>query len=428
MRKSASRLAGVMLGLLVAVSCGRQEGKARERSFLEVAEPVKVSELVCPALVRTSQGTLIMTAFIHSSFPTATEVHEAIAVFESTDDGVTWRHAASIPSSVTYGVWGYDLALGEDDGLYLTWVATLYDAERRRPHKAIMFSRSTDGGRSWEEPVAISDSREGQRHRPVLAVSGEDVYVAWLDGRRRSAGTPAQRMEQDVYLAASRDRGATWAANACLEADLDRKDSPSGRPAICARADGAVYCAYFSIRRYRKKEGGYWLATSRDRGATFSTALQNVGPLADMDVVEAGGKVYLAAVYIKGIKRISMRRPETYQEVHLYVSPDGGATWDGPIRIDDDPERRRKSNLRLAHLGADALVACWDDDRGGVYMAASNDGGKTWGKNVKVAQESHAGSTPLDIATAGTSFYVVVSDVRKGPDDATFLVRGRVHP
>ena len=63
-------------------------------------------------------------------------------------------------------------------------------------------------------------------------------------------------------------------------------------------------------------------------------------------------------------------------------------------------------------------------------MAASVDGGASWGKNIKVAEGSHAGSTPLDILTDGSSgaFALLASDIRKGGGDAIFLVKGKIVP
>ena len=63
-------------------------------------------------------------------------------------------------------------------------------------------------------------------------------------------------------------------------------------------------------------------------------------------------------------------------------------------------------------------------------MAASTDGGESWGKNVEVAAKSRVGITPLDVAADASSgvFYLAVSDVRKGDGDATYFVKGRLVP
>jgi len=414
--------------LLLAASCGRDATEPRDRSFLTVEQPRKISDLVLPGLVRDSRGSLLATFFIHSAFPSATEARDALAVLTSEDEGATWQEISRIPSHITYGVWGRDLAIDAGDRLYVTWVAGLYKEDSPQPFKAVMFSRSNDGGRSWGEPIRVSSATAGQRRHPVIAVWGKDVYITWLDDGQRGRSPASQALPGDVYLASSNDRGATWSSDVCLETDLDKKTGSSGEPSLCITADGTVYCAWFSIRRYKKKVGGCWIAKSTDGAKTFSTSLCAVGPLGDVLLTEAGGSLYLTAVYISAIKRLSMREPQTAQEIRLYVSADGGAKWSKPVTIDDDEQDRHKSNLRLVSLGPDRLLACWHDERRGVYAAASVDGGKTWGKNVKVADPSHAGATPLDLAADPSTgvFHLLVSDVRKGSGDATYLVKGGI--
>jgi hypothetical protein len=415
------------------VSCGKEEPKFRDKSFLSSEIPVKVSGFVPAALVRSSKGDFFMAAFIYPTFPSATEAHEAIAVLKSTDNCATWQEIARIPSFGTYGVWGYDLAIDEDDRLYFTWVAAIYEATTPQPFKAIMFSRSDDYGRTWTEPIYVNDVATGQRWFPVMAVWGDNVYIAWLDSIRHGPGPAGQTMQQDVYFAKSADRGETWSADITLETALDRKDSASGTPSICVGADGSIYCAYFSMRKHEKKNrnvGGYWIAKSTDHGQTFTIDLHDVGPLGPIYITEGDGKLYLATVYLRGIKSISWQSPQTYQEIRLYASLDGGEDWGKFTLIDDDPDHKHKMNLKLVALGDGRLIACWDDDRGGVYMAASLNGGKVWGKNIKVAEKSHAGSTPLDIvvdASSGT-FTLVASDIRKGAGDATYLIKGKIAP
>ncbi len=415
---------------LSSISCQKEKEEFREKTFVTAEKPRRLSGLVSPALARTSQGTLLMTLFLHSGFPSATEAHDAIAVFQSKNEGATWWQISSIPSFVTYGVWGHDLAIDERDNLYLTWVAGVYDVNTPKTFKAIFFSRSDDSGKSWTDPVYVNDSLTGQRWMPRVAVSGGNVYIAWLEHARGKTVTGATFGPQDVYFATSADKGATWSRNQCLEKDLDRKDSASGAPSLCVGSDGTVYCAYFSIRRYEKKVGGFWLAKSNDGGKTFSIKLKDVGPLGEVCLQEKDGKLYLAVVYIRGIKSFAMRSPKTSQEIRLYISSDGGKKWTKPVIIDDDQAHQHKTNVQLLSVGPEKLIAAWDDDRGGVYMAASINGGKEWGKNMKISEPSHAGATPLDIAVDASrgTFYLILSDIVEGAGDATYLVKGEIAP
>ena len=257
-----------------------------------------------------------------------------------------------------------------------------------------------------------------------MAVSGGNVYIAWLDSRSPSGAQPSVKTPQTVYFASSGDRGATWSTNAVLEAALDRKGSGSGTPAT-------VYCAYFSMRKDEKTErevGGYWLATSTDRGRSFTIESHNVGPLGPISIAEQNGMLYVAAVYLTGIKSIASLT--TSQEIRLYVSSDGGQRWDDRSVIDDDQGLSPKAELKLVPAGDERLLACWDDQRGGVYIAASINNGKRWGKNVKVAGRSQTGNTPVDIAVDDTSgaFAVLASHLRQGAGDAILVAKGRFAP
>ena len=214
--------------------------------------------------------------------------------------------------------------------------------------------------------------------------------------------------------------------NVCLETDLNNKDSSSGAPSLCVADDGAVCCAYYSFRRGSK--GGFWIAKSTDGGRTFAITAHTKDPLGSVCLAGGDGMLYLAAVHIKAIRSISMQNPQTEQEIRFHVSDDGGKTWTKAVLIDDDPDDRHKSNVKLVPLGGGRLIACWHDERGGGYMAASLDNGQTWGKNVRVADASRVGITPIALAVDETSgtFYLTTSDVRKGGGDATFFMKGSV--
>ena len=190
---------------------------------------------------------------------------------------------------------------------------------------------------------------------------------------------------------------------------------------MISAADGVICCAYYSTRKNQDRRGdigGLWLARSEDGGKTFETTLLSVAAIGSTSMIAADGRLYLASVC--GLER----------DIQLFVSSDGGEDWDEYGIVDDDTNNRKRYGLRLAAAGSDRLVASWDDGRGGVYVAASLDGGETWGKNVWVAKKTTVGITPIDIAADGSAgaFALVATDIRHGGGDATYLVRGRFAP
>lgn len=111
--------------------------------------------------------------------------------------------------------------------LYLTWE----DTERRPP--AILFSRSSDRGATWSDPVKINDAEPGRQwdfdeEEPAVSVAPSGrIDVAWLDYRNDYTFKPGPKSEnalQDVYMSSSADGGRTWSANMRVsDRSIDRR-------------------------------------------------------------------------------------------------------------------------------------------------------------------------------------------------------------
>lgn len=137
----------------------------------------------------------------------------------SKDAGSTWSGAYLVAANLQYGnenwdramkgLGGGDLAVDESNGphrgtLYLTWAAVL-------DHRLqIVVARSTDGGRTWEEPVRVNDGGFDADHgTPALAVNRDGILaVTWNDRRQ----DPDQLCFRH-YVAVSTDGGRTFGTN-----------------------------------------------------------------------------------------------------------------------------------------------------------------------------------------------------------------------
>jgi len=111
--------------------------------------------------------------------------------------------------------------------LYLTWE----DTGRQAP--AILFSRSSDKGATWSEPVKVNDAEPRRQwqfdeEEPMVSVAPSGrIDVAWLDYRNDYTFKPdpkAKNAFQDVYMSSSTDGGRTWSTNMRVtDRSIDRR-------------------------------------------------------------------------------------------------------------------------------------------------------------------------------------------------------------
>jgi hypothetical protein len=175
----------------------------------------------------------------------------------------------------------------------------------------IYYKRSMDGGRIWSPDLPLSQSLKGAVH-PTIAVDGPDLFVAWHDFR---LGRP------DIFLRHSSNRGMSWQPERRLTTDL----VPGAHPSVAASADG-VHVVWGG-----GTEGSaeVYIRSSLDKGERWSPPAEvSERPSASWvgTVAASGRDVYVAWVDYK----------DANEEEYLRHSPDGGASWDPPIRLTHD--------------------------------------------------------------------------------------------
>ena len=146
-------------------------------------------------------------------------------ISRSTDQGRTFETSQAVPP--TPGVGSPVLAWSRQGGPHGT-LHLVY--ERKVPveqaDRDITYQRSTDGGRSWTEPIVVNDDDPKLlvlQFMPNISVAPDGrVDIAWWDFRD-DPGT----FRNDVYLASSSDNGSTWSADIRVtDRSIDRKIGP----------------------------------------------------------------------------------------------------------------------------------------------------------------------------------------------------------
>ncbi len=164
-------------------------------------------------------------------------------------------------------VMGAVCAVGPKGEVYVTWAGP----------RGIVFDKSTDGGWTFGQDKVVADNTGGwdipvpgvSRHNglPLIGVDlspGPDrgsVYVNWIDKRH---GDP------DVFIATSRNAGATWSEPVRVN------DDPKGNGKAklftwmaVDPLDGSVNAIFYDRRDQEGTITGLTLARSTDGGRTF---------------------------------------------------------------------------------------------------------------------------------------------------------------
>lgn len=139
----------------------------------------------------------------------------------------------------------------------------------------IIYRRSTDGGVSFGAPLGINLSNNpGDSGSPVVAVSGNNVYVVWFDG------TP---WNNEIFYRRSTDDGMNFESNINLS---NKPQFHSVNPEIAA--SGSIVHVVWD----ENFPGTINYAVSLDGGATFDPTLSSlninpIGPPADTPSIAA---------------------------------------------------------------------------------------------------------------------------------------------
>ncbi|QFY08953.1 exo-alpha-sialidase [Nonomuraea phyllanthi] len=216
-----------------------------------------------------------------------------IAFAASADDGATWTRGV-LPGITAFGGGPYQrvsdpsVAFDARHGVWLISSLALTDT-RGVTGAAVLTSRSTDGGLTWDEPVTTAVAGEGDLDKSWIAC--DNTPRSPYHGRCYTVFDDAAAGHA-VTVSRSTDGGLTWEASATSGTGL------GGQPVV--RPDGAVVVPYLSregqIRSLRSRDGGEsWGASelvATVRRHTVAGGLRAT-PLPSAET-DAAGTVYVA--------------------------------------------------------------------------------------------------------------------------------------
>lgn len=300
----------------------------------------------------------------------------SVLLGRSTDLGDTWtttlirnsqgKVGPDVEANRPLAAIAVDRRTGPEDIVYVGWFRYYPNTMPRRPPQS-QLAVSTDGGRSFAEPVSV-------------------VGTFFESEAARTAAT--MREPRDPTTITRFPQGPLTTAH-----------FTGGLPKLVLDDKGTLYAAWFSvvIGVVPPPWRGLYLSRSTDQGRTFTVTPVVPGHSSlDNHVLqwspEGGPQGSLHLVYESKIPTDQGDRDITYRR-----STDGGATWTEPkILNDDDPKLLAGQyipNLSVAPDGRlDAVWWDFRDDPGmgfnDVYLTSSGDNGTTWTPNVRITDRS----------------------------------------
>jgi hypothetical protein len=285
--------------------------------------------------------------FAHLSNPISGYWIDRIVVQKSTDNGITWNDGAGVGFNHPKKQDKEWLAVDLQDTpyknyIYMSWTEfDNYGTSNPADSSRILFSRSTDHGITWANPIKISDvsgncidsdnTTEGAV--PTVGPNGE-IYIAW-------AGPLGIVMDRSF------DGGVTWGN------DIFVTDQPGGWD--------------FSIP-----------GISRCNGMPVT--------MCDTSFTDTRGNLY--------VMWSDQRNGTDNTDVFIIKSTDHGSTWGPRIKVNDDITARHQffAWSSIDQITGFIYVTFYDrrNTTGAatdVYVARSIDGGETF-DNFKVSQSS----------------------------------------
>ncbi|MCX8103805.1 MAG: glycoside hydrolase [Candidatus Bipolaricaulota bacterium] len=368
----------------------------------------------------------VLVAFVDTGqyLPATVGVSSLSGYARSEDGGQTFIDLGRVPPS-SRSIGYSDPSLGVDSQGHFYFANLQYIPEQRRTLSALGVAKSTDGGKTFSEPVLVGGTDQANfQDKELIAVDNTgspfdgNVYMAWTEF------SPAGPR---ILFVRSTDGGKTFSAPLVLSDDISVQGAT---PAV--GPDGAVYVAWIAfegneriLKMRRSDDGGVSFAEpvivaqimrTADAQATRDCRRQALKggirtlELPSVAVDRSPTSFFCGALYVTYQSDPDGPGPDI-SDVFLVSSLDGGKTFSPPVRVNDDQTQTDQFMPAVA-VAADGTVGVFFYDRRldsnnfkmDVFFARSRDGGRSFEPNIRVTDVSFEVPPTFGQPTSSTNF------------------------
>lgn len=338
-------------------------------------------------------------------------------IYYSTDAGRSWTKKRQ---NSTFGVYGDPVIICDREGAFYHF--HLSNPSFGSWIDRIVCQKSTDGGKTWNDGsfTGLNGDKNQDKHWISVDFKTNAMYCTWTQFDKYESQAPQD--SSHILFSKSTDGGKTWSTAKRINAQggdcLDDDNTVEGAvPSV--GPNGEVYVAWASplgLVFNRSLDGGNtWLPRETkiaEMGGGWSYDIPGIFrcnglPFTACDTTQSP---YRGTIYANWTDQ---RNGASNTDVWLAKSTDGGNTWAQPKRVNDDNSNRQQflTSMTIDPSNGWLWFVFYDrrnhvSDSTDVYMALSRDGGETF-KNFKVSEQPF---TPIKSAFFGDYTHITAAN------------------
>lgn len=269
----------------------------------------------------------------------------------------------------------------------------------------ILVSRSSDGGRTWEAPFMLNEDGTHTEHGFVSMIpSGNDMFMAWLDGRNTTSDKNGPMTLRAALFAPDGSRKGEWQLDdrTCDCCQTGAAMTENG-PVVVYRDRSANEFRDIAIVRFENYKWTEPMLIHRD-------AWQISGCPVNGPRIDAKGNDVVISWFTA---------PQDKPQVNVVFSSDGGRSFSSPVRVSGEKPIGR-TDVILLEPGL-ALVSWVEDDLfRAVQLNSDGEISNEW--RIGHSGLSHMNGFP-QLTRAGEGFLAVWKENESGDIRSAFLNR-----
>ncbi len=261
------------------------------------------------------------------------------------------------------------------NNVYLGWIDNLAGKFGAK------FAKSSDGGTTFGNEVNLGS----------IGGAPDNIKIATFGGKVAAVWQSFSANRSSIAFTKSNDNGTTFS----MPIQISETSKDSAFPQV-TMYDNHVYVAW--LERTAGDVTNVFFAKSDDGGTTFGSPLamtSHAGNSGIPKIYASGNHVYLIWED-NGVKDY---------DIFLSTSSDSGSTFDAPVNISGNIGN---SGAPQMAVNGNNVYAVWMDDSSGnfdILFSKSTDGGQTFSKPVNVSETKQDSGYP-QLAVVGNNVYV----------------------